>query len=124
MAYEPHIHRFFRLTYILNVILSNHLQAQDGRHSRPLLGVKELVLLAQRKRVHNLKTLNEKIKKLETDLYQNKPGSIAAHAKLLLLRSQYNELSANKVAASLLRLKQSYYDRGKIWKTTTDRKVY
>lgn len=59
-----------------------------------------------------MKTLDEEIKKLETDLYYNRNVSKEAHTKLLLLRSQYNEVSANKAAADLMRLKQSYYDQG------------
>lgn len=34
------------------------------------------------------------------------------YKKLLLLKSEYNELSANKIATNLLWLKQSYYDQG------------
>lgn len=59
-----------------------------------------------------MRTLEEKIKKLETDLYQNKSSSPGKHAELLALRSQYNELSANKVAANLLKLKQLNYEHG------------
>lgn len=59
-----------------------------------------------------MKTLDKEIKKLETAVNQNQSGFIDAQAKLLLLRSQYNEVSANKVSASLLRLKQFYFDQG------------
>lgn len=58
-----------------------------------------------------MRTLEEK-KKLEIDLYQNDSSSPEKHTELLALRSQYNELSANKVAASLLKLKQLYYEQG------------
>lgn len=34
------------------------------------------------------------------------------HKKLLILRTQYNELSASKATSQLLRLKQSFYDQG------------
>lgn len=38
--------------------------------------------------------------------------NLDANAQLLLLRSQYNERSANKAAIHLMKLKQSYYDQG------------
>ena len=59
-----------------------------------------------------MKTLDEEIKKLETEIYYNRHIATDVHSKLLLLRSQYNELAANKAAADLMRLKQSYYDQG------------
>lgn len=59
-----------------------------------------------------MRTLEEKIKKLETDLYQNKSSPPDTHTELLTLRSRYNEISANKAAANLLKLKQSYYEQG------------
>lgn len=57
-----------------------------------------------------MKLLESKIKVLETDIFQK--GTIGTHQELLLLRSQYNELSASLATANLLRLKQSYYDQG------------
>ncbi len=50
-----------------------------------------------------MRALEGKIKKLEIDLYQNKSSSPDKHKELLALRSQYNELSANKAAANLLK---------------------
>lgn len=34
------------------------------------------------------------------------------HKQLLMLRSKYNTLSANKTVAKLLKLKQTFYDQG------------
>lgn len=50
------------------------------------------------------------IKKLEDDYYQS--GSQDVHQKLLLLRTQYNEISATRALSSLLRLKQTFFDQG------------
>ena len=62
-----------------------------------------------------MRTLEGKIKKLETDLYQNKCSSPDTHTELLTLRSQYNELSANKTASNLLKLKHEHGEKsGKI----------
>lgn len=56
------------------------------------------------------KNLETKIKEIENEYYRTR--SPESHQKLLLLRAQYNELSASKAMASLLRLKQSFYDQG------------
>lgn len=57
-----------------------------------------------------MKSLEIKIKSLEEEYYQS--GSQDTHQELLLLRTQYNEMSATKAVASLLRLKQTFSDQG------------
>lgn len=47
---------------------------------------------------------------MENEYYRTR--STESHQNLLLLRAQYNELSASKAVASLLRLKQSFYEQG------------
>lgn len=56
------------------------------------------------------KKLETEIELLEGEYYQTLCPN--AHQKLLLLRTQYNELSASKAASNLLRLKQAFYDQG------------
>lgn len=56
------------------------------------------------------KNLETNITEMENEYYQTR--STESHQKLLLLRAQYNELSASRAVASLLRLKQSFYDQG------------
>lgn len=57
-----------------------------------------------------MRTLERKIKELETGLYQNRSSSPEKTYRTSC--PQYNELSANKIAANLLKLKQSYYEQG------------
>lgn len=56
------------------------------------------------------KTLETKITHLENQYFQL--GCQKIHQEILLLRTQYNELSASKAMSSLLRLKQTFYDQG------------
>lgn len=56
--------------------------------------------------------LDSKIKALERNIFQDISPNIGLHQELLLLRSQYNEMSASKAAASLLRTKQAFFDQG------------
>ena len=56
------------------------------------------------------KALEAEIKKLEDEYYQS--GSQDVHQRLLLLRTQYNEISTTRALSSLLRLKQTFYDQG------------
>lgn len=56
------------------------------------------------------KELEANIELLERDYYQTLCPNI--HKKLLILRTQYNKLSASKAASQLLCLKQSFYDQG------------
>lgn len=56
------------------------------------------------------KKLETEIKRTENEYFQTR--STELHGKLLLLRAQYNELSTSKALASLLRLKQSFYEQG------------
>lgn len=56
------------------------------------------------------KNLETKITEMENEYYRTR--STESHQNLLLLRAQYNELSASKAVASLLRLKQSFYEQG------------
>lgn len=53
-----------------------------------------------------MKQLEDQIKKLENDIFQKTTDTEEANEKLLLQRSQYNELSASKAALKVLRLKQ------------------
>lgn len=57
-----------------------------------------------------LNSLERCIKDLEDRIVTQ--DSPELQAKLLVLRTRYSELSSNQTAASLLRLKQSYYDQG------------
>ncbi len=57
-----------------------------------------------------LTELDTKIKLLEKTLSYNNGSSL--HQELLNLRTKYNELSAKKAAASLMMLRQNYYDQG------------
>lgn len=56
------------------------------------------------------KKLEAEIEMLEGEYFQSFCPRV--HQKLLLLRTQYNELSASKAASHLLRLKQTFYDQG------------
>lgn len=56
------------------------------------------------------KNLETRIKVLENEYYKSRSPKV--HQNLLLLRAHYNELSASKAMASLLRLKQTFYDQG------------
>ena len=58
----------------------------------------------------HLNTLEQNVKKLEEELHHN--DTPEKQQELLFLKSQYNELTTNKIASSLLWLKQSYYDQG------------
>lgn len=67
-----------------------------------------------RSRIANnkMKDLLIQIKKLEENMFQQQSGDVVMEQRLLLLRTQYNEISANKAAISVLKLKQSFYDQG------------
>ena len=54
--------------------------------------------------------LETKIKELEILYFKHSCPKL--HQELLLLRSQYNEMSASKASANLLKLKQSIFDQG------------
>ena len=54
------------------------------------------------------KSLEAQIKKLEDEYHQS--GSQDAHQRLLLLRTQDNDISTTRALSSLLRLKQTFYD--------------
>ena len=54
--------------------------------------------------------LETKIKKLESAYFID--PCLTVHQELLLLRSQFNEMSASKAASNLLKLKQSVFDQG------------
>ena len=54
--------------------------------------------------------LESKIKAMENTYFRNPCPKL--HQELLLLRAQYNEMSASKAAANLLKLKQSIFDQG------------
>lgn len=57
-----------------------------------------------------LTELDTKIKLLEKTLSNKNDSNI--HQELLNLRTKFNELSAKKAAASLMMLRQNYYDQG------------
>lgn len=57
-----------------------------------------------------LTALNTKIKLLEKNLSDK--DDLTIHQELLTLRTKYNKLSAKKAAASLMMLRQNYYDQG------------
>lgn len=59
---------------------------------------------------NKVKALETKIRHLEEQYYLL--GCQKIHQEIILLRSQYNELSATKAMSSLLRLKQTFYDQG------------
>ncbi len=59
-----------------------------------------------------MKQLEDQIKKLENNIFQKTTDIVEAKEKLLLLRSQYNELSASRAASKVLRLKQKFYEYG------------
>lgn len=56
------------------------------------------------------KYLETKIKNLEEEYFQSRSPN--THQEILLLRTQYNEISATKAVSSLLRLKQTFYEQG------------
>lgn len=66
-------------------------------------------LLAQKqKRLQNAKELETNIKELERGVYLTK--SPESHQNVLSLRAQYNEMSPSRAMASLLQLKQTFYN--------------
>lgn len=62
-----------------------------------------------RKYYSQLNTLEQKVKHLEQDLHHN--DTPEKQQGLLLLKSQYNVLTTNRIASSVLWFKQSYYDQ-------------
>lgn len=60
----------------------------------------------------DIKQLEKRISELEKTIYQNRVANKDEHNKLLLLRAQYNEKSAAKAAAKIMKLKQNYYEQG------------
>lgn len=70
----------------------------------------EMKTLDEKKKKKNLKQISTIIKlNLSTIIIKL---NLDANAQLVLLRSQYNERSANKAAIHLMKHKQSYYDQG------------
>lgn len=59
-----------------------------------------------------IKQLERQISELEKHIYQNRVGNKEEHNKLLLLRAQYNERSADRAAAKIMKLKQNFYEHG------------
>lgn len=59
-----------------------------------------------------METLEIKINKLENKIYQNGLVCADKHKHIVLLRSKYNTLSANKMATKLLKFKHTFYDQG------------
>lgn len=57
-----------------------------------------------------METLDKQIKSLELDL--NVSDDSTKQSELLRLRIEYNKLSSDAAAKSLMWLKQSYYDQG------------
>lgn len=57
-----------------------------------------------------LEQLDSRIKNLEKESFL--VGRDSPHQELLLLRTEYNKLSAERAANNLLRLKQAFYDQG------------
>lgn len=57
-----------------------------------------------------LEQLDSKMKSLEKDEFLD--GSADPHLELLLLKAEYNKISAERAANSLQRLKQTFYDQG------------
>ncbi len=57
-----------------------------------------------------LDTIEEKIRELEQQLHHSDIPE--KHQELLLLKSQYNEITTNKIVSNLMWLKQVYYDQG------------
>lgn len=57
--------------------------------------------------------MEAKIKVLEEKFLQIGQDSSQISKELVILRTQYNEITNEKAAANLLRLKQQYYDHGK-----------
>ena len=60
--------------------------------------------------LNKLKDIDKQIKELQDQLYYC--DDTEKYKKLLILKSEYNELTANTIATSLMWLKQSYYDQG------------
>ena len=63
-----------------------------------------------KKAKQKLLILESKIKATENIYFQNPCPKL--HQSLILLRAQYNEISASKATANLLKLKQSVFDQG------------
>lgn len=59
-----------------------------------------------------LQSLNDRIRKMEEEMYENKTNIELYQQELLLLRAQYNKLSLAKAENSLIRLKQTFYEQG------------
>lgn len=64
--------------------------------------------------LNKLKDIDKQIKELQDQLYKSAVycDDTEKYKKLLLLKSEYNGLTTNKIATSLLWLKQPYYDQG------------
>lgn len=105
-----------------------HLQALHGRHSRPFLGgqIINFISSKSKKAKQKILLLEAKIKTMEDVYFRSSCTKI--QQDLLLLRAQYNEITASKAAANLLKLKQCFFwPRGKTgensslaYKTTPD----
>lgn len=54
--------------------------------------------------------LDQSIKDLEEDIFKQDTPEL--RHKLLLLKAEFNDISTNKAAANITRLKQTYYDQG------------
>lgn len=59
-----------------------------------------------------LNLLDSKLKDLEKRQFQNQINDTKIDQEILFLRAQYEEMSASRVASSMMKLKQSYYDQG------------
>lgn len=59
-----------------------------------------------------LKLLEDKIRNLEKETYEDNTNTEPHQQELLLLRTQYNELSLSKAENSLIHLKQTFYEQG------------
>lgn len=54
--------------------------------------------------------LEQSIKDLEEEIFKHDTPEL--RQKLLLLKAEFNDISTNKAAANITRLKQTYYDQG------------
>lgn len=59
-----------------------------------------------------LNLLDSKLKDLEKRQFKNQINDTKIDQEILFLRAQYEEMSASRVASSMMKLKQSYYDQG------------
>lgn len=59
----------------------------------------------------NIRDLESEIKVLENKSFQEGQNEHDISKQLSLLRIKYNELTSDKAAANLMRLKQNYYDQ-------------